>query len=90
MGFHLIEGRMFAVGRNDRYRSLFNDLNGMITAKTLGELNSHSGCFYSRDWERGALAVYQQSFVEKLTKMFCVDSVQDVQSVNMFNGEWRE
>ena len=53
---------IFAVGRKERCDRLCADLNRAIPVKNIGELKWYRGCRYSRDRERGTLAISQKSF----------------------------
>ena len=69
---------IFAVGRKKTCDRLCADLNRAIPVKNLGELKWDEGCRYSRDRERNALTISQQSLAEDLVKKFGVTSVQNV------------
>ena len=38
----------------------------MVPVKNVGELRWYSWCFYERDWEKGVLKIFQQTFAEQL------------------------
>ena len=69
---------IFAVGRKERCDRLCADLNRAIPVKNIGELKLYGGCRYSRDLERGTLAIFQHSFAEELVKKFGVTSIQNI------------
>ena len=50
----------------------------MAPVENLGELRWYGDCYYTRDRERGTLAVSQETFADELVRKFCMDSEQSV------------
>ena len=57
---------IFAVGEKARCDQFGRDLDRMVPVKNVGELRWYSWCFYERDWEKGVLKIFQQTFAEQL------------------------
>ena len=69
---------IFAVGLKSRCDVFRDELNRMVSVKSLGELRWYRGCHYTREREMGTLMISQKTFADELVKKFCVTSTQSV------------
>ena len=63
----------FAVGKREVCDLFGRDLNQLVPVKNLGELRWYAGCFYERDWDKGVLTIYHQTFAEQLAIEYGVE-----------------
>ena len=64
---------ILVVGKKERCDRFGRDMNQMVPVKNLGELRWYSGCFYERDWEKGALKISQNTFAEQLADEYGIE-----------------
>ena len=63
---------MFVAGKHERCDRFALELNELVPAKNLGELEWYSGCHYQRDSRTGRLTISQKRFTEELAETYGV------------------